>query len=325
MILPSRYPIPTLGRLWLTLMAALISIAGVPAARAEIVTFESLPFGPVGSGFENHYNGDTRIPDENPLRDNFEKIGTSLSFGETEFNQRWNSGGLKFENNFTPEFNAWTGWSWSRVTDNTTPGFGNQYSAFPGGGSPLDGGPADTGGGYAMAFSEGAFFNVPDRSRLRSVDVANSTWAALSMLNGDGEGGFAKQFGGPTGDDPDFFRVTLTGYDQTGTAGKDIGSIQVDLADYTFGDNSRDYVLEGWKTVDLDDIAAARSVGLSFDSSDVGDFGINTPTYLAVDNIRFATAIPEPGSLLALSSVVCLAVATGLVRRVRARRTSPLG
>jgi len=326
--LPTRCPLRTRGRTFpisiaLLSTVTLIGVAGTPAARAEIVTFESLPFGDAGSDFETFYNGDTRVGEGSPLRDNYEIVGESVSFGAAQFNQRWTSGGLEFENNFTPEFNSWTGWSWSRVTDNTTPGFGNQYSAFPGGGSAVDGDPTDAGGAYAMAFSEGAFFNVPDRSRLGSVDVANSTWAALSMLNGEGEGGFAKQFGGPTGDDPDFFRVTITGYDQTGTAGNEIGSVQVDLADYTFADDSQDYILEGWKTVDLDPIASARSVGLSFDSSDVGNFGINTPTYLAVDNIRFVTAIPEPGSPLALSSVVCLGIAIGLRRRARGGGMSP--
>ena len=33
-------------------------------------------------------------------------------------------------------------------------------------------------------------------------------------------------------------------------------------------------------------LADAQSIGISFESSDVGDFGINTPTYVAVDELQ---------------------------------------
>ena len=122
------------------------------------------------------------------------------------------------------------------------------------------------------------------------------------MLNGDQ---FAKQFGGPTGDDPDFFSVTLTGVDG---GGAETGAVTFFLADYRFADNSLDYVVNDWQKVDLTPLGAARSIGLSFASSDVGQFGINTPTYVALDDL---TLVPEPASL------ALLAVGGLLLRRRR--------
>src|SRR5690606_18804829 len=41
-----------------------------------------------------------------------------------------------------------------------------------------------------------------------------------------------------------------------------------------------------WAQVDLSDVAAAERLEFSVTSSDVGAFGINTPAYFAVDDIR---------------------------------------
>lgn len=211
----------------------------------------------------------------------------------------WTSQGVLFNNNyngdFLPSFDFWSGWSYSNVVNITGAGFTNQYAAFAGGGSDGVGG-VDAGGNYAVAFGGGAYFNLPNGSILSSVDLSNTTYAGLSMQTGDS---FAKQFGGVSGNDPDFFRVTLTGFDSLDATGNTIGSVTADLADFTFADNSQDYILDDWSTFDLSGISTARSVGLTFESSDTGPFGINTPTYVALDNLTF-TAVPEPSSLALL-------------------------
>jgi hypothetical protein len=177
----------------------------------------------------------------------------------------------------------------------------NQYAAFPGGG-------ANGSRNYAIAYNNGAYFNLPNETRLSSVSLANSTYTALSMRNGDA---FSKKFGGASGNDPDFFRVSLNGFDGLAGTGSLLGSITIPLADFTFADNSQDYILADWLTVDLSSIAAARSVALSFSSSDVGAFGINTPTYVALDNL-ILTVVPEPSSAVLL---VLLGAGAALRRR----------
>lgn len=268
----------------LILLATLLPFCSL-AFGSVVVDFEELPVN--AGGF---FNGD--VAAGSPFRDNYVITGTQITFGEVETLQLWNSNGVQFNNNYIQAFSSWSGWSWSNVTDNTSPGFSNQYSASTGGGSNGMGGIAP-GGKYAMAFADNAYFDVQPGWQLESVEVTNSTFAALSMANGDQ---FAKKFGGASGNDADLFQVTLTGYDSTGAgngAGTPTGSLTVDLADYRFADNSQDFILTDWQNVDLSSLAGARSIGLSFFSTDSGAFGINTPTFVAFDNLRFS-AVPEP-------------------------------
>ena len=274
----------------------LLFVFASPMAIADTVTFEGLL-----SGAEAFYNGDSGIGNNS---------------------NGWSADGVFFNNTFTDfggGFTGWTGWSYSNVTDNTTPGFGNQYSAIPGGGSDGTGGPGgvNVGETYAIAFSDNAYFNLPESMIIQSADLTNTTYANLSMANGDA---FAKPFGGVSGNDPDFFRVTFTGFSGPDLSGGTTGALTFDLADYTFADNSQDFIVGDWVPTDLTALGDARSVGLTFASSDIGAFGINTPTFLALDNLTFATAIPEPGN-------AGLIVAAGLViayriQRKRLRRVS---
>ncbi len=71
-------------------------------------------------------------------------------------------------------------------------------------------------------------------------------------------------------------------------------------------------------------LAGSESLGFGFASSDVGQFGINTPLYFAMDNLTLSTstAIPEPSSaLLALTAlgITGLAAAHRRWRRLTAR------
>lgn len=249
-------------------MTACLGRAG-PARASNIVDFEDLPLAP-----ESFYNG---------------------ADGAGGFSSR----GAFFNNSFTDfgDFSVWSGWAYSNVTDNGTPGFGNQYSAIPGsgtGGSP----------NYAVAFaptSGDAYIELPQATWPQSIMVTNSTYAYYSMLNGDA---FARRFGGESGDEPDFFLLTISGLDGAGEA---LGTAEVYLADYRFADNRLDYLLDEWTHVDLSSLAGATTLSFGLESSDVGPFGINTPTYFAVDNLR---VVPEPATC-----VLLLAGLAGLWRR----------
>ncbi len=289
-------------------MLGILTILGSARnAQAEmVVDFEGLP-----TPASRFYNGNNR-PGNDAYRGNYRVTGEQTSNWGTQYQQLWSVEGFEFNNNYT-QFDGgdyWSGWSWSSVADSTTAGSGNQYAASPGGGSNGAGG-FDDSGTYGMSFGHGAYFNVTPGLALKSIDVTNGTYGYLSMLNGDQ---FAKQFGGTSGNDPDLFQVTFTAFDATGGAtgsGSAIGSVTVDLADYRFADNSQDYILNTWRTVDLSALAGAHSVGLTYSSTDVGTFGINTPLYVAVDNLNF---VPEPSSLSA-----CLALSLGLLRFRRRR------
>ncbi len=186
------------------------------------------------------------------------------------------SGSLELPNYYDPDFNFWSGWAISADTNTTTPGFLNQYSAIVGHG-------AQGTSAYAVAY-----IYDPALVRLRynavgkpmiGMYVTNSTYAYLSIRDGDG---FAKKFGGETGNDPDFFRMTIKKY-AGGVLADD--SIDVYLADYRFADNSRDFILREWRYVDLTKLGEVDSLSITLTSSDVGVFGMNTPAYVCIDQV----------------------------------------
>ncbi len=285
------------------LIASLIWTTGTQA-QTTVVDFESLPV-----PTEQFFNGDTNA--SSPYRDNFSITGTRDNFGETEFLQLWESSDVEFFNAYTPGFGSWNGFSWSRVTDTTTSGFANQYASFSGGGSDGAGGTI-TGTNYAVGFGNQIFFNLPEAAELQSIDVTNTTYAGISMRDGDS---FAKKFGGVSGNDEDFFKLTLTGFDDLNLNGSSTGALDIYLADYRFSDNSKDYILDTWNQFDLTDLGSARSVGFSFTTTDNGDFGANTPLFVAIDNLNYSiNSVPEPAVPLALS-MWALALAARRSRR----------
>ena len=187
----------------------------------------------------------------------------------------WASGDVFLPNTFTESDYGgfWSGWAITSMTDAETPGFANQYSAVAGMGAEG----SDT---YALGYSFGGErLLLNERSTVSGMYITNSTYTHHSMRDGDS---FAKRFGGETGEDPDFLLLTIKAY-RDGELTSD--SVDFYLADYRFEDSSQDYLVNTWEWVDLTNLGEADSLYFTIQSSDVGDFGINTPTYFCVDNI----------------------------------------
>lgn len=186
------------------------------------------------------------------------------------------SGPATFINDYNSEWFAWRGWGYSNTTDNTTPGYGNQYSAF----SPvrLD---SSAGTNYGVTYiSPYSQINFPgDSGRMvEGFFITNSTYAALSMQQGDD---YTKKFGGEDGTDPDWLKLTITGYDTDSIP----GTAEFYLADYTFEDNDSDYMVETWQWVNLSDLGRIKHLTFSLASTDNGDYGMNTPAFFCMDNL----------------------------------------
>lgn len=66
------------------------------------------------------------------------------------------------------------------------------------------------------------------------------------------------------------------------------------LADYRFTDSAQDYILDEWKEVDLTPLVGLGVQKLAFrlKSSDNSVFGMNTPAFLAIDNLELEVAPP---------------------------------
>lgn len=193
------------------------------------------------------------------------------------------SGNVLLPNEYVddPNFPYWNGWSISTMTDVTTPGFGNQYSCIAGEG-------AEGSETYALGYVFGSLgvylTGEAEGGLVNGLYLNNSTYAYLSMRDGDG---FAKKFGGVTGNDPDFLKLTIRKI-LNGVEGTD--SVEFYLADFRFSENSQDYILDKWTWVDLRTLGNADALSFSIASSDVGAFGINTPTYFCMDNVETADA-----------------------------------
>jgi hypothetical protein len=238
----------------------------------------------------------------------FEDLGQNLPIGPNDFYDGrsaydpndedatdFSSQGATFNNDFD-DFGGgccWQGWGYSQTDDTVTSGPGNQYSAIPGAGV---GGSATYGVGFAggvVGTTGLVTITLDQASTVSGAWITNTTWGALAMLQGDD---FAKQFGGASGTDPDFFALTISGYD---TSGSLTGAIEFLLADYRFEDDSEDYVVVDWTFVDLSGLGVVETLDFTLESSDT-DFGfINTPSYFALDDL---VIVPEPasGSLLLL-------------------------
>jgi hypothetical protein len=213
-----------------------------------------------------------------------------LNGGPNTSTNVFNSHGVLFTNSYDATFDVWDGWAISNTTDVMTPGFGNQYSAY----NLPSGGGASGSPNFAVgfpSFSTGLTIQLPTGYNPTSVQLTNTTYAALSMRDGDV---FAKKFGGPSGNDPDYFYVTIRGIDGNQ---QPVGSANFYLADYRFADNSQDYIVNHWTPVDLSSLAGAKTLSIDFTSSDVGMFGINTPTYVALDDLQLLDVPTRKGDL----------------------------
>lgn len=205
------------------------------------------------------------------------------------------SGNVFLPNDYNEAFMAWEGWALSAVTDNETPGFNNQYSAITAGG--FDGSTT-----YAVTYCfDGSVLQLQGEATggvVEGLYVTNNTYPYFSMLDGDA---FSKKFGGETGDDPDFFLLTVQKY-LDGALGAE--KVEFYLADYRFSDNSQDYIVDEWTYLDLSPLGNADSLLFTLSSSDVGQFGMNTPAYFCIDQVITAdepTAVKEPDTKLDLS------------------------
>lgn len=196
------------------------------------------------------------------------------------------SGEVFLRNAFDAQYMSWSGWAISSTTDTLTPGFTNQYSAITGKGYD--------GSHYAITYAFGNNNMVLQGSAagnpVAGMYITNSTYAYLSMKDGDA---FSKRFGGATGNDPDYFLLTIKAY-YKGALSAD--SVAVYLADYRFSDNSRDYILNQWKWADLSPLGPADSLSFSLSSSDVGLFGMNTPAYFCMDHISLSFPVGVAGT-----------------------------
>lgn len=105
------------------------------------------------------------------------------------------------------------------------------------------------------------------------MSISNNTYAYYAMTVGDS---YAKPFG-----DGSWFTVTAHGVKTDGTE----TTLTFDLARCSAADPKAG-VLNTWQAVDLSPLGLVSAVYFTLDSSDSGQWGMNTPAYFAIADLR---------------------------------------
>lgn len=114
--------------------------------------------------------------------------------------------------------------------------------------------------------------------------VSNNAMAYITMRDGTL---YNKKFGGDSGNDPDWFRIKVRGVRADNSLTE---PLMFYLADFRFTDNSLDYIVQDWRWFDLSALGEVKSLSFVLESSDSGDFGVNTPAYFCMDNLTVLAA-----------------------------------
>ena len=192
------------------------------------------------------------------------------------------SGGWLFTNNTQNGY--WGGFTASNRTDLNQSGLDAQYTAATGCG--YDGSTQ-----YAVAYTMGVQTDVyaadGQSHTVTGCYVTNDLWTYQDIL----QGGYGEPpYGGTTGNDPDWFKVTATGKNASGQV---VGTLDFYLADYRFSNNEEDYVLNTWEWFDLSPLGNVATISFSLSSSRGSGYNMITPAYFCMDNFNGGGATPD--------------------------------
>lgn len=196
----------------------------------------------------------------------------------------WQTSTAIFQYNWDTMFDYWeNGFSYTNVLDSTTGDYTNLYGNI-------------TGKGYnnstnyvTMEYNSMIKLKSPYNT-VNGFWLTNSTYAYKTIKNGSG---LSKKFGGVTGNDPDWFCLTVYGY-RNGSKLQD--SVNFYLADFRFSNNSQDYIINNWQWVDCLSIGVVDSIECVLNSTDNNSFGMLTPAYACLDDFtvsQISTGIDE--------------------------------
>ena len=197
-----------------------------------------------------------------------------------------------FVNTYYYDWGAWywAGFAFSTVSNTTDGSVMNQYAAAQA-----------RSNAYAVGYDDGGFHPAPEirfdlPAAPKSVLINNTTYAALTIRDGDGHG-FAQPFGAE-----DYFLLTLTARN---LAGEVVATTNHYLADFRDG---KTFIQTNWSALDLAWMppAVVSLVG-TLETTDMSYGWPNTPMYFALAELAYAYAGPESGIAFTNPAILCWA------------------
>ena len=255
------------------LLSLLLALPFAADAQVRISSFDSLA-----------------LPKSDTFYVNYSNPGNDVGFTDIE-------GQMYFPCVYDTMFGGlWsTGFAYSNMRDSVTSGYFNMYSAKPAKGA--------IGSDQYVVYQAGYGATLPARRadrqpfQPRGFWISNSTYAYNSMRDGDF---VAKKFGGVSGNDSDWFKVTVYA-SKNGVPQAD--SVHYYLADFRNTDNSKDYIVKDWRYVDLLSLGEVDSLYFGISSSDTGSFGMNTPGYFCMDHFVIGSSLSVPQASAPIAKV----------------------
>ena len=193
------------------------------------------------------------------------------------------SGGWIFTNYYSQAYSFWGGFTASNHTDLTQTGMNAQYTAITAGGYD---GSAQYGVAYTFGAQTDVYASDGQAHTVTGCYITNNLWAYQSVVNGDSS---STPFGGTSGNDPDWFKLTATGKN---ASGQTIGTLDFYLADYRFANNEEDYVVDTWEWFDLSPLGAVHTISFSLSSTKGNAYGMLTPAYFCIDDFNGTAPLP---------------------------------
>lgn len=234
------------------LLATMALVLGANAAKAQTVsTFDTLT-----------------LPGSDTFYVNYNTPGADVGFDDglahfpCVYDTAWGSSFWSY------------GFAYTNKTDSVNGTYTNQYSAITAKGY-------NGSSQYAVVWGQNNILQLKGAAKGKPVKgfyITNSTYAYKTIRDGDM---FSKKFGGVSGNDSDWYKLTIGGY-----SGGTLKTTKVDvyLADYRPANNAQDSILKYWKWVDLTSLGNVDSLDFELNSTDTGAFGMNTPAYFCMDN-----------------------------------------
>ncbi|MBD5362765.1 MAG: DUF4465 domain-containing protein [Bacteroides sp.] len=187
---------------------------------------------------------------------------------------------FRFAHNANSEWMSWNGFTASNSADNS---FRDNFLTYQF--SNMASGGVNPEAPYLIGFY-GAFYGEKACSMTFTDGMAHNVKGAYFNLTsytyytveqGDA---YCRPF-----NDGDRLTLTVHGVDAT----ENEKTVEITLASFADADLT---INRGWKYVDLSSLGAVNQLYFTIDSTDKGEWGINTPCYFAMDNISAETA-PE--------------------------------